>query len=348
SAFSPGGYSLAPDSDFVPASSADQVIAGSGIGNLDAQDLRKKLAGIQASVRPSIGELYENLAGAASPDDLETFFQLIYMRFTEPRTDENAFSAMITQMRAYVINRLNDPSEVFSDAVEKALYQNSPRHQPFTAEVVDEMNLQESFDFYKDRYADADDFTFIFVGAFELPKIRPLVEKYLASLPSLPRKETWRDVGDEKLPGQHRVVVHKGVEPKSSVQIFFHGPAEWSYEDQYLMGALIDVLKIPMREALREDKGGVYGVGVSGSLDRYPESEFSTSIRFGCNPDNVDDLIDTAFAVIEKIKKDGPDPEDLAAVKEMHLRSNETTLRENSFWSFALNTYSKNGIDFDA
>ena len=347
-AFSPGGHSLASNEDFIPASSAAGVIASSGIGDYKTRDLRKKMAGIRAQTRPSIGELYENLSGNASPEDLETLFQLAHMRFTEPRTDEEIFSASLTQMRAAVKNRLNNPAAVFGDAVEKKLYQNHPRHQPFNEAYIDSQNLIESFEFYQDRYKDAGDFTFIFVGAFDLKIIRPLVEKYLASLPSQGRVETWRDIDDDKITGQHEVVVRKGIEPKSSVRINFYGPAEWSYYEQYLLGAMIDVLKIPMREALREDKGGVYGVGVGGGMSRYPTGEFSTSIRFGCDPERVEELIETALDVVKTFQSEGPDPDDLASVKEMQLRGIEKSFRENGFWMSALQTYIKNDIDFDA
>ncbi|NET40151.1 MAG: insulinase family protein, partial [Cyanothece sp. SIO1E1] len=209
-------------------------------------------------------------------------------------------------------------------------------------------DLQESYAFYRDRFADAGDFTFIFVGAFDLESLRPLVKQYLASLPTTGRKESWRDVGVDKITGQNEVVVHKGIEPKSSVRISFYGPAEWSYYEQYVLGAMIDVLRIPMREALREDKGGVYGVSVRGSMSRFPSGEFSTGISFGCDPEKADELIETALNVVKKIQTEGPDPEDLAAVKEMHLRGIETSVRQNGFWISALQTYTQNGIDFDA
>ncbi len=348
SAFSPGGHSLASDEDFVSASSADSVIAGSGIGDYKSRDLRKKLAGIRAQARPSIGELYENMSGSASPEDLETLFQLTHLRFTEPRTDEEIFSAMLTQMRASVKNRLNNPNAVFGDAVEKKLYNNHPRHQPFNEAYINAQDLEESLEFYEDRYKDAGDFTFIFVGAFDLKVIRPLVEKYLASLPTMGRKESWKDIDDDKITGQNEVIVRKGIEPKSSVRVSFYGSTEWSYYDQYLLSAMIDVLKIPMREALREDKGGVYGVSVGGGMSRYPTGEFSTGISFGCDPERVDELLQTALDVVAKFQTEGPDPEDLDSVKEMHMRGIETSLRENRFWMSALGTYTKNGIDFDA
>ena len=347
-AFSPGGHSLASNEDYIPASSAAGVISNSGIGDYKSRDLRKKLAGIRAQVRPSIGELYENLSGNASPEDLETLFQLAHLRFTEPRTDEEVFSASLTQMRAAVRNRLNNPSAVFGDAVEKKLYKDHLRHQPFNEAYIDAQDLEESLEFYEDRFEDAGDFTFIFVGAFNLKTIRPLVEKYLASLPTQGRKESWKDIDDDKITGQNEVVIHKGIEPKSSVRISFYGATEWDYYDQYVMGAMIDVLKIPMREALREDKGGVYGVRVSGGMSRYPTGEFSTGISFGCDPERVEELIETALDVIRKFQAEGPDPEDLASIKEMHMRGIETSLRQNGFWMSALQTYAKNGIDFDA
>lgn len=348
SAYSPGGHSLVADADFVPASYAAQAISGSGIGNLDAKNLRKKLAGIQAQVRPSINDLYESLSGSTAPEDLETFFQLIHMRFTEPRIDEDAFSANLVQLENYINNRLNDPNEVYNDKVERKLYNNHPRHQPIDERFLESMDLQKSFEVYQDRFADAGDFTFIFVGAFTPDQLRPFVKTYVASLPSTGRDEAWNDINDRKIAGQNEVVIHKGVEPKASVNIRFYGDTNWSYHNQYLMGAMIDVLKIPMREALREEKGGVYGVGISGGLDRFPVGTFSTSIRFGCDPENTDELIQTALDVIEKLKTKGPDPQDLASVKEMHLRRNETSARENSFWMSALDTYTRNGIDFDA
>lgn len=348
SAYSPGGHSLVADADYVPASYAAQAISGSGIGNLDAKNLRKKLAGIQAQVSPSISDLYESLSGSTAPEDLETFFQLIHMRFTEPRMDEDAFSANLVQLENYINNRLNNPNEVYNDKVERKLYKNHPRHQPIDERFLESMNLQKSFEVYQDRFADAGDFTFIFVGAFTPDQLRPYVKTYVASLPSKGRDEAWNDINDRKIAGQNEVVVHKGVEPKASVNIRFYGDTNWNYHNQYLMGAMIDVLKIPMREALREEKGGVYGVGISGGLDRFPAGEFSTSIRFGCDPENTDELIRTALDVIEKLKTKGPDPQDLASVKEMHLRRNETSARENGFWMSALDTYTRNGIDFDA
>ncbi|MDA0347870.1 MAG: insulinase family protein [Verrucomicrobia bacterium] len=346
--FSPGGHSLVDDADFVSAQSASQTISGSGLGDYDALDLRKKLAGKRAQVRPSIGELYENLGGSASPEDLETLFQLIYLRFTEPRTDEDSFGAMLTQLRTFLVNRLNDPRQVYSDAVEKKLFNDHPRHQPLNQAYIDSLDLQKSLEIYKDRFADASDFTFIFVGAFDYDTVRPLTEKYLASLPNLDRKETWRDIMDTPIRGQNEVVVHKGLEPKSSVQLRFYGDADWSYQENYVLSSMIDVIEIPLREALREDKGGVYGVGVSGGLSRDPKGTFSSSIRFGCNPDKVVELIEAAREVVRKMQTDGPDPDDLAAIKEQQIRGQENDIKENGFWMSALSTYTRYDIDFNA
>lgn len=348
SAFSPGGHSLVNDEFIVPAQNAGRVISSSGMGKYSAQDLSKKMAGKKAAVRPSISSLYENLSGSGSPDDLDTLFQKVYLRFTGPRMDEDIFGATLVQMRNYAKNRLNDPGQVFQDAIDEKLYGDHPRNTPFDDEYIDAMDLQKSFEIYKDRFADASDFTFVMVGAFDVAKVRPLAEQWLASLPDLDREETWRDTRFDRIRGKNEVVVRKGLEPKSSVQMAYYGPAEWSYHEGYLMASLMQVVNIPMREALREDKGGVYGVGVSGRLTREPRGKFVSSIRYGCDPDMVDELIRAAKDVIQKIKTEGPDPEHLAAVKEQQLRSNERNLRQNNFWMSSLSTYIRNDIEFDA
>lgn len=348
SAYSPGGHSLVDDAFYVPAENASSVISSSGLGNYSSQELRKKKAGIRAQAQPSISSLYENIGGSASPDDLETLFQLIYLRFTEPRTDPEVFGATLVQMRNFAKNRLNNPSQVFQDAVRKKLYGDHPRNLIFDEAYINAMDLEKSFEVYQERFADASDFTFIFVGAFDIAKIRPLAEQWLASLPDLGRKENWKDTEFDRIEGKNEVIVRKGLEPKSSVQMEYYGSAEWSYHDEFVYNSMIQVLNIPMREALREDKGGVYGVRVSGGLSKEPKGRFTSSIRYGCDPDMVDELISEAKAVVHKLQTEGPDPEDLASIKEQQYRAYERSLRENGFWMSALNTYIRNDIEFDA
>ena len=193
SAQSPGGSSLASDADYMSASLASQIIPRGGLGQFSAVDLQKKLTGKVASASVTIGETSEGLSGRASPKDIETMFQLIYLDFTAPRRDTAVFVALKNQVAPYLENRGSSPDEVFSDTVQVTMSQHHFRARPLTALTFGEVSLDKAFAFYNDRYADASDFTFVFVGNIDTLTLKPLVEKYLGGLPSTGRKETFRD-----------------------------------------------------------------------------------------------------------------------------------------------------------
>ena len=330
-AFSPGGTSLASDADFVPAETADQVVASGGLGRLSMIDLRKALAGKAASVRPFIDDLTEGVAGGGSPKDLETIFQLIYLTFTAPRKDATLFGVMTSSAKAQLANQKADPEFAFGETLQTTLAQNHPRAQPITAETIDKMNLDKSFDFYKDRLSDASDFTFVFVGSFDLPAIKPLVEKYLASLPATHRKETWRDVGIETPPNVVEKRVEKGLEPKSQTAIVFSGPFEYEQMTRIQIRAMSQILEDRLREILREDLGGTYSVSVSPNYVKQPKGEYQVSIEFGSAPDRADGLIKAIFKEIDAFKANGPTDKQLNDEKEGLIREYETNIKQNGY-----------------
>jgi zinc protease len=331
-AFSPGGHSLLPDEHYVPASTASTVVGQSGVGAFNAIQLQKKLSGTIARVSAHLDSQFENLSGFASPDDLETFFQLVRLRFTAPRADEEIYLSLQTRLRETIQNRRNNPDAVFEDALTLALYQDHPRHQPLSLETLERMDREQSLRIYRERFADAGDFTFVLVGNFTPETIRPLVERYLASLPAAGRDESGRFNGDDPVRGQHKLTVRRGIEPKCTVRILFTGDTSWNDDARYPLRAAVDVLRIRLREELREDLGGVYGVGVSGNLNRWPKGNYSTGIQFGCDPARADDLIQVALKEIASLQEDGPSDVNLAKVREQHLREFEVGIKENPFW----------------
>ncbi len=347
SAFSPGGHSLVPDKDYLSAAMSAGILSQSGWGSYDAIQLRKKLSGRIASVGSSVGELYETVNGSASPKDLETWFQLMHLHFTAPRADEKTFQSYVTRLKENIENRQRNPAVVFGDEIEKALYGDHPRHRPMTMEFLKELDREAALRIYRDRFANAGDFTFVFVGAFKTGDLRPLVQNYLASLPATDRKEVGRHVGDDPKRGKVNVEVKKGLEAKSSVRLMFHGDAKWSMGERYALRSTVDVLRIRLREVLREDKGGVYGVGVGGDLSRLPKETFSTVITFTCNPDNMADLTKAAMDEISRLQKDGPSSENLEKVRETSLRNYERNLKEDSFWMSNIAFYRENELPFD-
>ena len=347
SAFSPGGHSLVPDKDYLSAAMSSAILSQSGWGTYDAIQLRKKLSGKIASVGSSVSDLYETMSGSASPKDLETWFQLMHLHFTAPRADEKAFQSYVTRLKENIENRKRNPAAVFGDEIEKALYGDHPRHRPMTVEMLKELDREAALRIYRERFANAGDFTFLFVGAFKTGDLRPLVLNYLASLPAMERKEKGRHVGDDPKPGKVDVEVKKGLEAKSSVRIMFHGDAKWSNDERFALRAAVDVLRIRLREVMREDKGGVYGVSVGGSLERWPKETFSTVITFTCNPDNVADLTKAAMDEINLLQRDGPSLENLEKIRETLLRNYEKGLKEDGFWMSNLSFYRENELPFD-
>lgn len=328
-AMSYGGTSLASDEDFIPARTAAQVIGEGGLGEFNAIELDKKLVGKVASVRPLISDYEEGLMGSASPKDLESLFQLIHLHFTAPRPDANIFDVVKNRMKAMLENQKANPMFVFIDTLRRIMTQNHPRAQSLTVEQLDRMDLEKSLAFYKDRFADASDFTFIFVGNLDPEVLKPLVMRYLASLPSLERKETWRDVGIRYLKGVVKEKVEKGVEPQSRVAIVFTGPFVYTQETRNAIRALGLVLQTRLRNTIREELGGTYGVMASPSYDRIPEPEYSFTINFGTDPERVEELTEVIFQEIDKLIKEGITAEELRDARQAMFREFETGIKQN-------------------
>ncbi len=330
-ASSPGGTSLASDADYIPASTATGVVGAGGLGKFNLIDLQKMMTGKIASANAFIGEVQEGMSGASSKQDLETMFQLIYMRFTQPRADASAFEVITTRQKAVLANQAVSPEFNFGKALVEARYQNHPRRQVTTAETIDKWNLDKSMAFYKDRFGDASDFTFVFVGSFDLPTIKPLVEKYLGSLPSTRRKETWKDVG-VKTPNEVVIKrVEKGVEPKSVSAIVFSGPFEYNQVNRIAIRAMSEILQRRLLETIREELSGTYGINATPSYERIPNQNYSITIDFGSSPDRTEALIKRVFEEIERFKTEGPTEQQLTDQRETLLREFETNSKQNSY-----------------
>jgi zinc protease len=330
-ATSPGGTSLATDSDYIPASTAAQVLAIGGVGQFNLIDLRKVLTGKVANVSAFIGETEEGLNGGGSRKDLETMFQLIYLRFTQPRADQDAFNVQATQARTALANQTAAPEFAFAQALNNILGGNHLRRQMTTVATIDKWNLEKSLAFYKDRFADAGDFTFVFVGSFEVPAIKPLVERYIGGLPSTGRKETWKDVGARSPVGVIEKTVEKGIEPKSQTAIVFTGPFEYDPTHRIVLRSMTQILQMRLTETLREELGGTYSVSVIGNQQKIPNAEYQIAISFGSDPQREESLVQRVFEEIDKLKTNGPSAKEVRDETAALLREFETSSKLNNF-----------------
>jgi zinc protease len=227
-------------------------------------------------------------------------------------------------------NQQASPEWAFRQMLQSTLSQNHPRARMMTPEMVDQMDLQKSFAFYKDRFADASDFTFVFAGSFDLDAMRPLVEQYVASLPSIGRKESWRDVGSRPPKGVVEKVVRKGIEPKSQADIVFTGPMTFDAQQQVALDALALVLENRLRLTLREALRGTYGVGVDATAQNVPNQEYNVTIDFGCDPQRTEELVKSVFKDIEALKATAPSEEEVGDAREGLMRQHESATAQNN------------------
>ncbi len=345
-AFAPGGSSLAPDADFIPAMSADDVVGECGLGEFTPSELRKALTGKVASASLSIGELYTNLRGNASPKDLKTMFELTYLRMTAPRMDPQQFAVYMDKQKSELANKSAEPQAVWGDTIAATLGNYHPRRMPLTEETLAKYDLKKSYDFYRERTANAADYTFIFVGNFTLDGIKPLVETYLGGLPSTGKKTAWRDLGIEQPKGQIEKTVYKGLDQKSMVMCEFHNDGfKFNPKEIHDVHATTQAISMRLLEVLREDKSGVYFVFLSGRPEHEPKDELDAILMFGCAPNRVEELRTAAYQIIDSIRDHGMPQNYVDRVRQTELREREVNLKQNQFWTNVLQTYYQSGLD---
>lgn len=332
SGFSPGGLSRSDAPERLSSQFAAVVPLQSGVGRFSATDLQKALAGSSADLAPSIGLTEEGISGSAAPGDLETFFELLWLYFTEPRADSAAFQAFVRQVRAFVENRGASPDAAFQDSLQAVLAQYHPLSLPITADRLDELDLDRMLAFYRDRFGNAGDFTFVLVGRVDLASLRPLVARWLGALPAVERDDRWRDLGMRRPDGIVERTVHRGIEPRSQTAIVLHGPIAYTRAERFALDAVREVLDVRLRDALRETLGGTYGVSVGANVTRVPRPEYTFSIQFGADPARVDSLAGVVLKEIEQLKAEGATAAEVARITETRLREREIAMRENRFW----------------
>jgi zinc protease len=345
-AFSPGGLSLISNEKSLSANFAAGVVGESGLKKLSKVELNKSLAGKKVFVSVGMNEMFETVSGNSTPQDFETMLQLTYLKFNSVNFQKPVYDSFITQQKMFLPSLIANPQTFFSAEVSKFINQKNPRFfTPFDAGIFDKISFEDAKAIYAERFSDASDFTFVFIGAFENEKIKPQILKYLGNLPTLNRKETGKDLGYRPLTGKVEKVLKKGVDQKSVVEIGFSGETKFSRDENNSLGALGELLTIKLIEILREEKSGVYGVGARGAILKLPYERFYFSIGFPCGPENVDALIKAALDEVKKIQNGQIDEKDVAKVREARLIRNREAYKQNAHWSSLIYNELTNGVE---
>lgn len=346
SSYSKGGTSLY-DIDMLPsAANAASFTRNFGVGEFDAITLKKLLTGKMASCSASIGGMSEAVSGSSTPKDFETMLQLLYLRFEKPRFDQEVFESIMNRNRAMLPNMLKNPQKIMQDSMQQIMTNYNPRSLIYNEKYLDQISLEKIEQVYRDRIKDASDFTFFIVGNIDEDVVKPLVEKYIGSLKSENRKETWRDNQVRGPKGKTVKEIELALEtPKSTVITNFSKDMKYSIYHNICNNILQGILDLRYTENIREKEGGTYGVGVEAGSIREPYSNYSMTMSFDCDPAKANHLKSLIYAEIDKIMKEAPTQEEMNKIISNMKKNREQSKNHNGYWMNVIYGYYVNGVN---
>ncbi len=331
--YSPGGAAIASPADYTQVSFATQYVELSGVGGIKALDLDKMLAGTLASASPFMATSTHGISGSAAPADLETALQLLYLSFTAPGDDPDAFTVLRRQLESAVANRGRSPGQAFGEKVAEINSSDHYTSEPLTAERIATLDRVKMMAQYRQRFSNAADFTLFMVGAFQVDAALPLLSSYVASLPSTgTRTASFKDPGVRFPDGVQSVQVEKGREPRSQTLISFYADPGFDPVEQERIGTATTILESVLRESLRESLGQTYTVSVGLAQAPPQRGNGYIGVSFGAAPENIAAMTDRVLQEVKRLQTDGPRQEQVNNAKEGSRRDYETSLRQNQYW----------------
>lgn len=345
--FSLGGKNIYPDSEMP---NLTYLMAGAtigGVGQYNDLTLEKMLAGKTATVTPFIDNDTRGMAGTSNVKDTKTLLELVYLYFTQPRKDPQAFKNLMEQQQEFLTNAHVNPMLAYNDTLHKVAYATN-RMESMNKEQLKRVNYNRIMHIYKELFANAANFKLILTGNININKLKPLLCQYIATLPSNNTKETIGTYEPKLVDGKKTYIFHKKqTTPTAITTIVIKGKMEYNNRNELLMDAIGQLLRIVYTEKVREDKGGTYSVQVSGNLQHHPNDEALLRIAFQTDPQKYNDLIPIVYKELEKMATEGPSQQDLDKVKAYELKVYNQVLRMNNYWEYVLYTDLYNGIDVD-
>lgn len=348
-AISNGGLSLVKEEDLPSAKYTGTVVQQSGLGDYSVVDLKKILAGKTAATYIDISSLTESIEGVALSKDVETMLQMVYLRYTKPRFDENSYKIFKSQVDNYLVRRSNDVNEKIRDSVLVNLYGKNNPHKPiFNSEYAEQINFEKIKRVYSERFKNVADFEFFVVGDIEESRLKDLLEQYIASIPTEKVEEKWKDNYANWISEFiDKDVFIKMEDPKSTVKIAYKNNYEYSLKSNLLAKVLADLLGFRYMETLRENEGGTYGATTYGNVTKEPQQYANLWVEFDCDPARVEKLLRIVHDEIKKIAKGQVSEIDLNKIKNNYLKENKQQKDSNSYDMKVLTNYYREGINIE-
>ena len=333
--WSNGGTSLYPDDMLFNAQMAAGIIDGSGIGQMDHNQLSKFQQKHSFGTEPFIGELTEGINGNCTPKDFELLLQYTYMYFTSPRKDKEVLDVRIDALRSQLKSIQNNPQVAFSLQLQKSMYPNDKRSIAIpTEKQINSLNIDKMYKIFRERFNNASDFTFEFVGNFDINEVKPLIEKYIGGMPSTGKTENWIDRSTAFAKGVVDDKVYKGTEDVANMYIVMNKPFAYSDKDAKVIDVMGEILQIKVTEKIREELGATYSPYLGVDYDRLPKPEFQMIAAYTCAPDNAQKVEDATWEILDNMINNGTDEINLAKAKEQLIKRRESQYTSsNNFWA---------------
>ena len=346
-ASSKGGQSLYDEKEYITLGQCNDVVTIGGIGNFSVTELQKALAGKKVSGNPFINTYYEGISGSTTPKDFETALQLMYLYFTAPRQDMEAYQSYINRSKAALANAELNPMSALQDTIASFVYDNKPRALRAKAWMMDEIDYDRAIEIYRERFANARDFDFFFTGNIDEETMIPLIAKYIGSLPvKKGKKENWKDINTDIKPGKVSNIFDKEMEvPQATNLAIISGTCEYNQKNIIAMDFAGQVLDIVYTEEIREKEGGTYGVSVQTNTTCVPKVRQMLQVVFQCDPERREYLTGRIKDILTQFATEGPSEANLAKVKELALKRYQENLRDNNYWNAKMSDWILDGED---
>lgn len=339
-----GGSHNYPLADKDNAANAAIIVQQMGVKDMSPTDLQKFMAGKTFSVMPYINPDEDGIQGNSSVKDFETFLQLVYLYFTQPRKDEALFNSFISKEKGALEFLSKNPRASYQDTLSKIIYNNNPWVRAIPKpEDFDKTDLNRSLAIYKEIYGNAYGLHFTFAGNVDIAKAKPLLEKYLGSLPATPKENKCTDVGARMIKGYTEIALKRGKATQAMINLKFEGETEYNRDNRLQLAALLEAINIEITEKLREEMSGIYGGGLSGSISKRPYEHYTIQATIPCGPENVDKLTVALLDILKNAQDKGVAQKDLDKVKENWKKQYHVNLQSNEYWLENLSSAFING-----